>query len=59
MTFQLFFFFEFFFPENRIWYFIQIVSYGDNLHEMSNLFIWEKKKNIIILLSAEIVVVKW
>ena len=24
-----------FFQENRIWYFMQIVSLGDNLHEMS------------------------
>ena len=24
-----------FFPENRIWYFMQIISMGDNLHEMS------------------------
>ena len=22
-------------PDNRIWYFMQIVSIGDNLHEMS------------------------
>ena len=33
-------------PENRIWYFMQIVSTGDNLHEMSNLVSWENKKNI-------------
>ena len=25
-----------FFPENRIWHFMQIVSIGDNLHEMPN-----------------------
>ena len=25
-----------FFPENRIWHFIQIFSKGDNLHEVSN-----------------------
>ena len=25
-----------YFPENRIWHFMQIVSIGDNLHEMSN-----------------------
>ena len=24
-----------FFPENSIWHFMQIVSNGDNLHEMS------------------------
>ena len=30
-----------------IWHFMQIVSNGDNLHEMSNLVFWEKnKKNI-------------
>ena len=27
---------------------------GDNLHEMSNPFFWENKKNIITLLSAEL-----
>ena len=31
-------FFLFFFPENRICHFMQIVSTGDNLHEMLNLF---------------------
>ena len=30
------------FPENRIWNFIQIVSIGDNLHEMSKSVFWEK-----------------
>ena len=30
------FFSHFFFPENRIWHFMQIVSIGDNLHEVSN-----------------------
>ena len=29
-------------PENRIWYFMQIVSNGDNLHEMSNPVFWER-----------------
>ena len=33
-----------FFLENRIWHFMQIVSTGDNLHEMSNLFYWKNKK---------------
>ena len=28
--------FSYFFLENRIWYSMQIVSYRDNLHEMSN-----------------------
>ena len=31
-----------YFPENRIWYFMQIVSSADNLHEMSNPVFWEK-----------------
>ena len=31
-----------YFPENRIWHFMQIVSLGDNLHEMSNPVFWEK-----------------
>ena len=31
-----------FFQENRIWHFMQIVSWGDNLHEMSNPVLWEK-----------------
>ena len=31
-----------FFPENRIWHSMQIVSLGDNLHEMSNPVFWEK-----------------
>ena len=34
---------------------MQIVSLGDNLHEMSEPAFWEKnKKNIINLLSAEL-----
>ena len=32
------------FLENRIWNLIQIVSYGDNLHEMSNPIFWEKER---------------
>ena len=32
---------------------MQIVSNGDNLHEMSNLAFWENEKNITNLLSAE------
>ena len=31
-----------FFSENKIWHFIQIVSIGDNLHEMSKPVFWEK-----------------
>ena len=30
------------FPENRFWHFMQIVSTGDNLHEMSDPVAWEK-----------------
>ena len=33
---------------------MQIVSTGDNLHEMSNPVFLEKKKNIINLSSAEL-----
>ena len=32
---------------------MQIVSLGDNLHEMSKPAFWEKKKNIISLSFAE------
>ena len=32
---------------------MQIVSSGDNLHEMSDPVFWENKKNIINLPSAE------
>ena len=35
-------FFFLFFPENRIWHFVQIVSTGNNLHEMSKPVFWEK-----------------
>ena len=31
-----------FFPENRIWHFMQIVSLEDNLHDMSYPVFWEK-----------------
>ena len=37
-------FFLLVFLENRIWYFMQIVFIGDNLHEMSKPVFWEKKK---------------
>ena len=36
-----FFFFKFF-PENRLWPFMQIISSGDNLHEMSMPIFWER-----------------
>ena len=35
-----------FFLENRLWYFMQIVSYGDNLHEMSKSIFWKKMGKI-------------
>ena len=35
-------YFFLFFQENRIWYFMQIVSNGDDLHEMSNPVFLEK-----------------
>ena len=35
-----------FFPKNRIWNFMQIVSLGDNLHECHILFSGKNKKNI-------------
>ena len=37
---------DIFFLENRICYFMQIVSIGDNLHEMSNPVLWEKSEKI-------------
>ena len=33
-----------YFSVNRIWHFIFIVSWWDNLHEMSSPFFWKKKK---------------
>ena len=33
---------------------MQIVSIGDNLHEVSNPVFWENKKNTINLSSAEL-----
>ena len=36
-----------------IWHFMQIVSNGDNLHEMLYPVFWKNKKNIMNLLSAE------
>ena len=46
-----------FFFSPRIWHFMQIVSNGDNLHEMSNpifLFSGKNQKSIINLSSAEL-----
>ena len=36
------------FPANRIWHFMQTVSIGDNLHEMSNPVSWEKIRKLFI-----------
>ena len=36
-----------FFLENRLQHFMQIVSSGDNLHEMSKSIFWEKKEKIL------------
>ena len=33
-----------YFPENRLWNFMQIISKEDNLHEMSKPIFWKKKK---------------
>ena len=30
--------------KNKVWYYMQIVSLGDNLHEVSNLIFWVKQK---------------
>ena len=38
---------------NGIWHSMQMVSYGNYLHEMSNPVSWANKKNIINLSSAE------
>ena len=44
-----------FFPENRFWHFMQIVSIGENLHEMSKPVFWEEKKEKYFkMLSAEL-----
>ena len=41
--FEIYFFFLFF-PENKIWHFMQIASLGDNLLEMSKPIFRENKK---------------
>ena len=40
-------------PEYKIWHFMQIVSIGDNLHEMSNPVSWEKYEKYFRLSPAE------
>ena len=37
--------------QNRLWHFMQIISLGDNLHEMSKSIFWKKK--YFKMLSAE------
>ena len=48
-----FFFFFFFLPENRICQFMQIVSIGDNLHEMSKPVFWGKYGKYFKMSSTE------
>ena len=55
------YFFLLFYPENRFWHFIQIISTGfdipctgDHLFEMSNLFYGKNKKSVINLSSVEL-----
>ena len=42
-----------FFPENRIWSFLQTVSIGENLYEMSNPVFWEKQEKYFKISSDE------
>ena len=44
--------FTLFFPENRIWHFVQIISLGDNLHEMSNPISQKKNEKTLFNLSS-------
>ena len=49
-------YFLFYFPDNRICRIMQIVSLGDNLHDMSIPIFWGKtQKSIINLSSSEFV----
>ena len=41
------------FPENKIWHFMQIVSNGDNLHEMSKPVFLENQIKYFKMVSAE------
>ena len=42
-----------FFQENKIWHFMQTVSNGDSLHEMSNPVFSEKEEKYFKMSSAE------
>ena len=45
------------YSKNKVWYFMQIVSSGDNLHEMSNFIFWKKKKKKINKKKRKIVTI--
>ena len=46
-------YFFLFFQENKIWYFMQIVSFRDNLQKMSNFIFWGKwDLNCLFLLAS-------
>ena len=47
---QRFRYFVLFFPENRLWLFMQIVSLGDNLHEISKPVLGKNKKTIVFVI---------
>ena len=40
-------------PENRIWHFMHIISFGDYLYEMSKPVFWEKEEKYFKMSSAE------
>ena len=48
-----------FFLEYRLWHFVQIVSLGDNLHELSKPSLWEKKKKKKKKKKNDIFVICW
>ena len=43
-----------FFPEIKIWHFMQIFSIGDSLYDMLNPVFWEKLRKYFKMSSAEI-----
>ena len=34
-------------PGNKVWHFVQIVPSGDNLHKMSNIFLWKIRRQFV------------
>ena len=44
-----------FFPENKFWHFLQIVSWGNNLHEISKPIFLEKWEKYFKMSSTEII----